>query len=231
VRGLTLILLLTTAAAAQEGDVDLAKAHYKTGQIYYAAGRYNEAAHEFEESYRLAKRPELLFNMGKAYDGLGDHARALTSYRRFMLRVPDSPDFAEVHRRISALEGLVGRLRIDASVDGALVTVDNQAIGHTPLHEIVELNPGSHAIAVSKEGFRTWRSTVTAAPGAEQSRLVQLESLVQVIEVERKVPIHKRWWLWTIVGVVVAGGVVAGAVLGSRVPPVEGDFAQYPDVR
>jgi hypothetical protein len=86
---------------------------------------------------------------------------------------------------------------------------------------------------VSKEGFRTWRTTVTAAPGVEQTRLVQLESLVQVVrvDVEKKVPVHKRWWLWTIVGAVVAGGVVAGAVLGSRVPPVEGDFAQYPPVR
>ena len=39
-------------------------------------------------------------------------------------------------------------------------------------------------------------------------------------------PIYKKWWLWTIVGVVVAGGVATGVVLGTRqkdadIPPSE----------
>lgn len=29
-------------------------------------------------------------------------------------------------------------------------------------------------------------------------------------------PLYKRWWLWTIVGAVVAGGVATGVVLGTR---------------
>ncbi len=34
--------------------------------------------------------------------------------------------------------------------------------------------------------------------------------------VESPKPIHKKWWLWTTVGLVVAGGVAAGLVLGLR---------------
>jgi hypothetical protein len=33
-----------------------------------------------------------------------------------------------------------------------------------------------------------------------------------------RTPLYKKWWLWTIVGVVVAGGVVAGAVVGTQKP-------------
>ncbi len=41
-----------------------------------------------------------------------------------------------------------------------------------------------------------------------------------------KTPLYKKWWLWTIVGVVVVGGVATGVVLGTRdkhtnVPPTE----------
>ena len=31
---------------------------------------------------------------------------------------------------------------------------------------------------------------------------------------KEKKPIYKEWWLWTVVGVVVAGGVAAGVVCG-----------------
>ena len=37
-------------------------------------------------------------------------------------------------------------------------------------------------------------------------------------------PVYKKWWFWTIIGVVVAGGVaggVAGAVLSKKSPPAE----------
>jgi hypothetical protein len=29
-------------------------------------------------------------------------------------------------------------------------------------------------------------------------------------------PVYKKWWLWTLVGAVVVGGVTAGAVLGTQ---------------
>lgn len=32
-------------------------------------------------------------------------------------------------------------------------------------------------------------------------------------------PLYRRWWLWTIVGVVVGQGVVAGAILATRSEP------------
>jgi hypothetical protein len=31
-----------------------------------------------------------------------------------------------------------------------------------------------------------------------------------------KTPIYKRWWFWTVIGVVVAGGATAAGVLATR---------------
>lgn len=36
-------------------------------------------------------------------------------------------------------------------------------------------------------------------------------------------PLYKRWWFWTGLGTVVAGAVVAGAVLGTRSPDLTAD--------
>src|SRR5687767_12643301 len=124
-----LIPLFARAQGAQGGggdDLDLAKAHFKTGEIYYEKARFPDAAREFEEAYRLSKRPELLYNMGKSYDGAGDAARALTAYRRFLAQVKASNDRPWVEGRVGQLQKLVGRLTISSNVDGAQVKVDGK---------------------------------------------------------------------------------------------------------
>jgi tetratricopeptide (TPR) repeat protein len=242
-RGLTLVVILLTplAAAAQApdpADLELAKAHYKTGELYYERGRFPDAAREFEEAYRLSKKPELLFNMGKSYDGVGDYAKALVAYRRWMAEVPNGSDRGQVESRVRAMEGLVGKLLIEPDVEGSSVLVDGLERGPSPLAGPIEVNPGAHNIVVAHEGYKTFRKNLVASPGRLDQLKVAQESLVkvvkQVVEVERKekqVPVYKKWWLWTAIGAVVAAGVVTGAVLGSQQPPVSGDFAQLPGVK
>src|SRR5262245_41576372 len=109
--GLALLTSLVTPAYAGDApmpqhDVELAKAHYNTGQIYYERARYHDAAREFEEAYWLYPRPQLLYNMGKSYDGAGDFTRALAAYRRFLDSVKVSPDRPEVNDRVSKLTKL-----------------------------------------------------------------------------------------------------------------------------
>lgn len=231
-------MLVTALAHAQaEVDLELAKSHFRTGQIYYEAGRFPDAAREFEEAHRLSKKSELLYNMGKAYDGAGDHARALGAYRRFLAVVPGTRDEPEVRARITALERLVGRVTVEA-VEGATVDIDGARAGTTPLPGPLELNPGGHSIEVAREGYRTWRSKFVATPGAALTLRPALESLVQVqvkvVEVEKKAPpppVYKRWWLWTIVGGVAAAGAITAGVVASQQAPVDGAFAQLPGVR
>jgi tetratricopeptide (TPR) repeat protein len=234
---LLLPLLVSGVARGQAGtDVELAKAHYRTGEIYYERGRYPDAAREFEEAYRLSNRPELLYNMGKSYDGAGDAARALTAYRRFLGAVKASPDRGAVEARITALTRMVGHINVHASVEEAAVKIDGEAIGNAPL-EGLELNPGPHAIEVSKEGFATWRSSVMVRSAMEETVEAEPKSLVKVIRVEvpQKVdkPVYKKWWFWTtLVGAVaVAGGVTAAVLLTQNSDGCSGACVQLPAVR
>jgi tetratricopeptide (TPR) repeat protein len=223
------------ARAETDADLELAKAHFNTGQIYYERGRFPDAAREFEEAYRLSKKPELLYNMGKSYDGSSDAARALFAYRRFLDNVKQSPDRPWVTGRVDQLSKIVGRLDITSTVNGSAVKLDGTEIGATPLREPVEVNPGSHDIEVAREGYSTWKSKVVASPGQLTTVSAEPKSLVKIVrvEVERKsTPVYKKWWLWTIVGVAAVGlGVGLGVGLTAQDDGISGPHAQLPAVR
>jgi tetratricopeptide (TPR) repeat protein len=237
---LSLVLLTFVGLAGAEEkppstDIELAKAHFNTGQIYYERGRFADAAHEFEEAYRLSNRAELLYNMGKSYDGSSDAARALGAYRRFLANVKGSPDQPWVEGRVQQLDKIVGRLDITSTVAGSMVKLDGAELGLTPLAEPTLVNPGGHDIEVAREGFATWRTKVVASPGQLTQVAADPKSMVKIVrvEVERKsTPIYKKWWLWTAVAVVVvaAAGATAG-VLASKDDGVSGPHAQLPAVK
>jgi tetratricopeptide (TPR) repeat protein len=236
--GLVLAYCLTAFGLAQAApnvaDLELAKAHFRTGELYYDRGNYPAAAREFEEAYRLSARPEMLYNMGKSYDGVGDLRGALVAYRRFLAAVKTSADHDFVERRTVELDRLVARLTIHSSVDGATVTLDGTKIGPTPLSpDTLELNPGTHKIEIAAEGYATYRQAVKLERSQRGEMNAALVSLVRVIRVPEKfVPVYKRWYLWTAVGIVVAAGVVTGAVLGARkANEIDGPSLQLPKVQ
>jgi tetratricopeptide (TPR) repeat protein len=236
--GLVAALWLTTSGRAgatpNPADLELAKAHFRTGELYFDRANFQDAAKEFEEAYRLSERPEMLYNMGKSYDGAGDLRGALVAYRRFLEAVKSSPDRVFVETRAAELDRLVARLSIGASVEGATVTLDGAKVGLTPLQpSTLELNPGTHKLEIAAEGYATFRSSVTLARSQSETVNAQLVSLVKVIRVEAKaVPVYKRWYLWTAVGVVVVGAVVTGTVLGVRkYNEIDGPSLQLPKVQ
>lgn len=219
------------ANAPSPADLDLAKAHYRTGEINYRQGKFSDAAKEFEEAYRLTARPELLYNMGKSYDGAGDLRGALVVYRRFLGSIKESPDRPFVERRVDELQLLVAHVEISSSVPGSVVAFDEQRLGTTPLASPkLEVNPGAHHVEISAEGYATYRRDLKLQRAQTEKIDAQLVSLVQVIHVEKQaVPVYKRWYLWTAIGVVVVGGVVTGAVLGARAAnEIQGPHLQLP---
>jgi tetratricopeptide (TPR) repeat protein len=229
-------LLLSFAApahAVDDNDVDLAKAHFNTGQIDYDKGRFVEAAQEFEEAYRLSGRTLLLYNMGKSYDGASDFARALDAYRRFMAASAPSVDRKFAEGRVQLLATLVGHVRVENAVAGSAVLLDGNAIGKAPLAELT-VNPGHHALELQHEGYANFKATVEVPVGGAATLAANQVSLVKVVRVEvpeKRAPVYKKWWLWTIVGGVAVAGAVTTAVLVTEKSSTGGLGVQLPMVR
>jgi hypothetical protein len=223
------------AAAPSETDVDIAKAHFNTGQAYYEHGRFADAAREFEEAYRLSGRAPLLYNMGKAYDGGNDFARALDAYQRFMSAAPaGSSDRGFVEKRIELLQTLVGKIALDGATPGSAVTLDDKPAGTTPLPGPIMVNPGRHKLALAHEGFATFRTAVDVPVGGTATVAARQTENVKVVTVKEQsdVPVYKKWWLWTAVGGAVAvAGVVTAVVLTSGSSENGSPAVQLPQVR
>lgn len=85
-------------------DIDDAKVHYRAGKLHYDNGKHKEAVEEFEESYRLSRRADLLYNLALCYEKLGRKKDAAARLRTYLERKPNADDRAEVESWIKQLE-------------------------------------------------------------------------------------------------------------------------------
>src|SRR4051794_469646 len=123
---LALLLLCGARVAAQEDpNLEVARGHFRTGVAYFDRGEYAKALSEFKAARALSGRPELDFNIAKAYERLGDAARALSYYERYFQARPDAGPDAEAREQLEALRRRVGKLRITTAPEAHL-TVDGE---------------------------------------------------------------------------------------------------------
>ncbi len=109
--GLVVTAALWLALGAQPGGTRAqAAAHFERAELAFEAGRNEEAIREFEAAYALEAHPELLFNLGKCHERLGQLSAALRRYRAYVKALPTADDaelvlvaIAELERRVSEL--------------------------------------------------------------------------------------------------------------------------------
>lgn len=90
-----------------EDEVARARNHFEAGRAYYDDGRYEDAVRELSEAHRITGHPDILYNLGQAYDRLDRHDEAIEAYRGYLAQAEDAPDRARVERRIEELEELL----------------------------------------------------------------------------------------------------------------------------
>jgi tetratricopeptide (TPR) repeat protein len=225
----------TPQPAPSGDDVDIAKAHFNTGQTYYEHGRFDDAAREFEEAYRLSGKAPLLYNVGKSYDGGNDFARALDAYQRFLAAAPaDNPDRDFSAKRVELLGTLVGKVKVDGALAGSTITLDGKPAGTAPLDAPLVVNPGRHQLAVAHEGYATWKSAVDVGVGGNTTIAAKQTEAVKLVVVgrDKDQPAYKKWWLWTAVGgAVVVAGVITAVVVTSNGSNSGTPTVQLPQVK
>lgn len=87
------------AAARNAQALDL----FEKSEVAYDTGRFADAIDLLRRSYELKKEPVLLYNLGRAYEGLGDLGAAAQSYEAFLAAQPNTQDRGALERRIATL--------------------------------------------------------------------------------------------------------------------------------
>ena len=213
-----------------------ARAAYRRGADLYKAGKFREAITAFEEADRLKPSPALQFNVGQAWEKLGDPEAALAAFARYLRLDPAAPNREAVEKTVRALEGRLaasGRQMLHVTTDppGAGLAVDGAAAGPSPLDAAYA--PGPHAVAASSPGRRTATRDVVLPAGHSLAVHLVLDPVPEPaaatplsaeppeapLEATRPdpapQPVERKSWLGPVIagglGVVAAG---AGIVMG-----------------
>jgi TonB family protein len=72
------------------------------------------------------------------------------------------------------LQPLVARLQLESKPPDAVLEVDGERKGQTPVFAL-QLSAGTHRISVGKDGFRNWTRVVDARPGETVTLAAQLQ--------------------------------------------------------
>lgn len=126
---------------------------------------YAWARRSLQEAYRRSRAADLLYRLAEVERLDGHEVAARDFYRRFVAEGADeAPDnLAAAHKQLAAPVPLGGELAV-TSERGALVLLDDQVVGISPLSLPLFVTPGSHKLAVEL-GKRKQEDRVDALAG------------------------------------------------------------------
>jgi tetratricopeptide (TPR) repeat protein len=217
-----------TAALA---SAEQAKQLYQLGAEAFAAQRNAEAIRYFRRAADLVPSAKLTYNIGLAYEEMGDAGRALAEYRAYLKQDLEGELDSEVLGRITALERRladtgVQQLRVQSDPPGATVHIAGRPVGVTPWAG--ELPPGEHTLELTLAGHGS--SALSIQLPTDRSAEVQLA----LAPLPEPTPITEPTGLarvsplaWTFLGV--GAGALIGGFAFELSRASSGDAAQRAD--
>jgi tetratricopeptide (TPR) repeat protein len=108
------VLIGVWCTPAYADDRDKALKLFEDSDKAYKAGKFEKAADLLREAYGLYPEPLLLYNLGRAQEGLGDAQGALDSYEKYLADAKDIKDRGAIERRIATLKAQLAKQEADA---------------------------------------------------------------------------------------------------------------------
>jgi hypothetical protein len=218
--------------------------------VEFDAGNYSEARVMFEQAHALKPSARTLRGMGMTSFELKEYVRSEQELNAALVELRQPLSDAQRKEAVALLlrlEHYIGKLHIRTDPANASVTLDGVQVPSAEFkadlgrHELVAEAPGYRPLSrtVSVEGGRTQvlELKLTAvgaeapppapapAPAAPQASLSSPPPIPESDSAEGG-SVFGKWWFWTALGVVAAGGVTAAVILSSKSqtePPVAGN--------
>lgn len=196
-----------------------------------ASGRFGEALELYRESNRLAPgNAAPLLGIGVCLSELGPRhfEEALEMLDRYLDIGRNSQSRQQAEQIIRTLVGHLGYSTLHLSVTPPTATVSVEG-DEVPAHRLdrVRVRAGTVTVTARASGYERARHQVSVVAGSEHAFNIALQSRSSqtptpqldvgsayqpAAATPQRRPVYKRWWFWTIIGTVVAGGAVGLAV-------------------
>jgi hypothetical protein len=184
--GLLLAILAPGAPARAQGDLataDLDKevtALYDQGLKASRTGQWEKARKALLAAFERAPHFQIAANLGRAELMAGkprDAAEHLSFFLREAKDVRDEDRLA-AEKMLSSAKAKVGTVAIQVDTEGAVVLVDGQKVGTSPLAGPVFVEPGNRRVEAQKEGRSPASQALQVAAGSEPKVEFKLTSTV-----------------------------------------------------
>jgi hypothetical protein len=184
-RQLFLFFLLLTGVWITFSDLALAQSTGQTtaqsdarterlldeGDTLREQGRADLALLKLEQAYALAPQPRVLAQLALTEQALGRFAQAELHLTRVLASTGDAwiePRRLLLEQTLRTVAGELSSLEVHCNVSGAVVEVDGQQVGKTPLASPLRIAERRATVAVSADGYFPVSQTVELQHGQLQ---------------------------------------------------------------
>jgi len=139
-----------------------------------------------------------LYNQGRCFEQNGKNDQAVLRFKEYLRKAKKLPktETDAVLQKIDELQGTAGQ----REAQPAPVPAAQPSAAPAPAAPVASAVPPSAAVATTPDPLGIQRSAPPPEP-------------------QESPPVYKRWWFWTGIGAVVAGGVVTGVLLSKKSAP------------
>jgi hypothetical protein len=152
---LLLALVPSVGFAQSKKEREEAGLHFTKGIEFYKEGNYGAALAEFNAAYKAVASHEVLFNIGLSQRRLFKYGDAVKTLNRYLAdggaKVPKDRREA-VKKELDAIRALVAEVTIKVEGPPAVVELDGEKLGKSPLLEPLLVGPGKHTFRAEREG-------------------------------------------------------------------------------
>lgn len=206
---------------------------FRAGIADFDGGYYNRAIEKFKAAQKLYPSPKIHTRIALAYKWLDKNLKALEHYELFLKEFPEKPDNEadqQLRRQVETTEiprllKQVAQVKIVMETPpGAEIRINGRPVATSPVNRLFRLEPGAIAVSAALKGYYEFKRDLDLGRGKSAEVAITMlkikPKVIQKVITIRATPIYKRWWFWTVVGTVVAGGTAGlGAYLSLRELP------------
>jgi outer membrane receptor protein involved in Fe transport len=169
-------------AAFADDNADEADYHFRRGAEFYSKRDFNTALGEFFTSNRLVHNHNVVFNIARTLEQLGQVNEAYRYYSSLLEeKLPDS-DRHEVNESLKRLANRVALVKISTVPEGATIYINRRdlgGLGQTP--RVLALEPGKAKVILDLPGYYPTEQTIDLVLGQEKQVQVPLKRILGTV--------------------------------------------------
>ena len=175
-----------SVAGCQDNDMCLAELGRALKVDRLVVGHVSKLPESYIVSLRLIDPAEVRVDSKTSESFQGDEEQLARAVRH------------AARRLLGIAEDGSGTLAVSTNVEDAVLYLDNKNRGRLPLPPLLHVPAGRHLVRVAKDGLPGWRKDFYVNTGDTTAVWAELR--------EEEKRWYQHWWVWTIAGVVLAGG-------------------------